>query len=370
MEFYNLFSDLKLQIDDSTYFNIEKYAPEVPDNIRIFIGRLSMLHGVPFHYIVPDERLLVKYRNAVDGTKEEEECGAFRFFWIDPMWVESLLDGALSIGESEDVEILLKKAMEGNYMAEAFKNEMVAKFRKQLSGSYSLKEFRIEMLKRMKLKGIRVTENGSQQVSESLDDLSAGGKVPVEEFDKIPEPTNAQNNWRFTGFLIRSSLISGWPGLEIQAYGKDQLTDIDSSVHELQLVRMEKIGEDTFFCLCEGIITKVVITQPPENLHFGINWNNDEKIYKMNVSAKTSVDDKATNIEVPMKNTDTRVLDIEQLITRIETALEQQGITGQSTSNGKSFTSADFAMQMVATPIKNTIHLSWNHEEHLNSKII
>ena len=44
---------------------------------------LSILKGVPFNYLVPDERML---------PKESLRC-----FWIDPFWVRCLLDGALSI---------------------------------------------------------------------------------------------------------------------------------------------------------------------------------------------------------------------------------------------------------------------------------
>lgn len=51
-----------------------------------WITRLRLLDGVPYHYLVPHEKML------------PEE--SIRFFYLDPNWVEALVDGALSIGRS------------------------------------------------------------------------------------------------------------------------------------------------------------------------------------------------------------------------------------------------------------------------------
>ncbi|WP_424094385.1 hypothetical protein [Moorena producens] len=57
---------------------------ELPDAIASWFTNLSLLKGVPFNYLVPDEQML--------------PTESIRFFWIDPLWVECLLDGAFSIG--------------------------------------------------------------------------------------------------------------------------------------------------------------------------------------------------------------------------------------------------------------------------------
>jgi len=57
---------------------------ELPDDITSWFSGLSLLHGVPFNYLVPDERML-----------PEESV---RFFRLDQLWVDCLLDGAFSIG--------------------------------------------------------------------------------------------------------------------------------------------------------------------------------------------------------------------------------------------------------------------------------
>ena len=43
-----------------------------------------MLEGIPFHYLVPDERLLPPE--------------SLKFFVVDPAWLAALRDGAFSIG--------------------------------------------------------------------------------------------------------------------------------------------------------------------------------------------------------------------------------------------------------------------------------
>jgi len=62
----------------------EAVPPAPPADIAAWFADLALLRGVPFNYLVPDERML------------PAESG--RFFRLDGMWVDCLLDGAFSIG--------------------------------------------------------------------------------------------------------------------------------------------------------------------------------------------------------------------------------------------------------------------------------
>ena len=53
-----------------------------------WFDQLSLLQGVPFNYLVPNENML--------------PVESIRFFQVDPLWVDCLLDGALSIGRVTD----------------------------------------------------------------------------------------------------------------------------------------------------------------------------------------------------------------------------------------------------------------------------
>jgi hypothetical protein len=57
---------------------------EPPDVVTDWLTRLELLVGVPFQYLVPDERMLPPE--------------SIRFFSVDFTWVDALFDGAFSIG--------------------------------------------------------------------------------------------------------------------------------------------------------------------------------------------------------------------------------------------------------------------------------
>jgi hypothetical protein len=56
----------------------------VPGELRRFMARLRLLHGVPFSYLVPDAKLL--------------PIESIRFFYVDRAWTDALVQGALSVG--------------------------------------------------------------------------------------------------------------------------------------------------------------------------------------------------------------------------------------------------------------------------------
>ena len=57
---------------------------DVPADITAWFDDLSLLRGVPFNYLVPDERML--------------PAESIRFFQLNRFWIDCLLDGAFSIG--------------------------------------------------------------------------------------------------------------------------------------------------------------------------------------------------------------------------------------------------------------------------------
>ena len=81
---------------DLAELSVEHYAPTisehdpdegdhvVPSELRHFLARLRLLHGVPFSYLVPDENLL--------------PVESIRFFYLDRAWTDALVQGALSVG--------------------------------------------------------------------------------------------------------------------------------------------------------------------------------------------------------------------------------------------------------------------------------
>jgi hypothetical protein len=54
------------------------------EQIAAWLARLRLLYGVPFHYLVPNARML--------------PVESIRFFRVDDRWVTALVDGAFSLG--------------------------------------------------------------------------------------------------------------------------------------------------------------------------------------------------------------------------------------------------------------------------------
>ncbi|MCF2149768.1 hypothetical protein IQ276_025735 [Desmonostoc muscorum LEGE 12446] len=64
--------------------------PEAPEAIAQWFYSLEILQGIPFNYLIPDERLLPPE--------------SIRFFWVDSVWVDCLQDGAFSVGRVTPVD--------------------------------------------------------------------------------------------------------------------------------------------------------------------------------------------------------------------------------------------------------------------------
>lgn len=91
--------DIKLQIQ-----NLSGYDPDTGEfsnsqfkNICEWLADLALLDGIPFEYLVPDERLLPP--------------ASIRFFYMDPNAMDAIIDGALSIGTHSSRDTLYSTLM-------------------------------------------------------------------------------------------------------------------------------------------------------------------------------------------------------------------------------------------------------------------
>jgi hypothetical protein len=77
------------------------------------------------------------------------------------------------------------------------------------------------------------------------------------------ETFSADSDATWSGFFLRSPLVSGWPGLEIIAEDQDG--------NKLPLLRLERLSPDILFALYQGKPAKIILREPAEGLHFGIS---------------------------------------------------------------------------------------------------
>jgi hypothetical protein len=170
-----------------------------------WLTRLRLLQGVPFGYLVPDTRML------------PEE--SIRFFQVDDAWMEALIDGAFSIGAP--------RATDGAGAA-----------LRTVAASAA----------RARLRRVRAALTGGAEAPGAAGDAQAG---------TTPEAV--------TGFLLRSAVVSGWPGMEVRGYADT------GAQSPLPLLRLERVTPALLFCLLGGVLRRVDLQEPPEGVHFGVD---------------------------------------------------------------------------------------------------
>lgn len=172
----------------------EPKFPALPDVVKRFLGRSVLMYGIPFSYLVPDVRML--------------PSESIRFFYVDPGWISTLIQGATSVGRPTPRETELDKFLRDQALRDALAEAMSVR-------------------------------NG----------------------DDEPKATNA--HWPLTGFLMRSEVVAGWQGLEMRTY--------DDTGAEIAPLRIDRLAPDIMLCIFNGKVDSLTLKQPPEGMHFGLS---------------------------------------------------------------------------------------------------
>ncbi len=217
----------------------------VPESMSDWFKALRRLEGVPFNYLVADERML--------------PAESIRFFRVDLAWVDCLADGAFSIGRvaTSDLE------------------------QDRLHGQQS---------------------------------PAVAGLAPM-----------------LTGFLLRSEIVSGWPGLLVDAYSDK---DGKNSLHPL---RIERLSSGVLLCIFTGEIGRVDIHQKPETLHFGVSADFEKKLRDLK-----GAELEETKVKVDWRSAPDRTLNI----TAFAESMRKE-LAAKLSQTVPTLTSAQFGLQMV-----------------------
>jgi hypothetical protein len=215
---------------------------------------------------------------------------SLRFFYLDSNWQRRLIDGALSIGLSSSLDSL------------------------SLLVTYE--------------DTVLQTLNGTTGVRAQL-----RGKTKRIEATGTPGI--------ITGFLLRSAVVSGWPGMEVSAYA-------DPGQTALPLLRLDRVTSDIMLGLFNGLPSEVNFLEPPEGLHFGVIPSSSQSTVFLRGLGYGGF---APGIQLQPTASATLVtrssaagmLDIAASVTALQTALQAKG----AWSSGDPFTSAEFAIQMT-----------------------
>ncbi len=137
---------------------------------------------------------------------------SIRFFYIDNNWIDALLDGALSVGTQSSRDGLFN-----DLMREAIHRAITTKICK----------VRCELLKQSEA-SVSASEMGT-----------------------------------LAGFVMRSAVVAGWPGLEVRAYeGADQK-------QPLTPLRLDRVAPDVMIGIYAKVPQRIEFDEPSEGLVFG-----------------------------------------------------------------------------------------------------
>lgn len=226
---------------------------------------------------------------------------SIRWFYIDRRWTDALVQGALSVGTVNTDDRL------------------------QLTDRYGEIRDALDTAER----NVRRREG---------DPLRAGVAGPI------------------SGFILRSRVVSGWPGLHVRAF-KEEPTNGDGfdfgDDHPLRmrLLRLERLAPAVLLCLFDGVPKEVHIQEPRHGVQFGVeqttignSMSATLPVRKAVLTPVPAITETGDKVDVNFRPNAPGVVDIQ----RLERALAAKGGAG---SDNK-LDSAEYALQLIRFPYR------------------
>lgn len=300
-------------------------APEagLPPYLESFLAHVRMLVGVPFRYLVPDERMLPKE--------------SIRFFYLDRSWTDRLVDGAMAVGKIGTREMALHQ-------------QHAAPIQQQLDVAQRV----VRTLQRMQ----RPARPGAlgEGVPPYKDVVRARKAEGVEE-----RPV--------TGVLLRSQLVSGWPHMDVRAYdwpdGVNAPEDgfdpgaLPEGVVQLEPLRIERLSPAVMIALFDGEPRLVTLEEPHHGVQFGVNDDRGRlRVHARDGGGKLiEPANPAKAVDVPFRPGGRRVIDVGALRDRLHT-LNAANIPQEG--------SANFALSVLSPPYRQRFQGTEDERDRLD----
>lgn len=174
----------------------------------------------------------------------------------------------------------------------------------------------------------------------SIGRVTSGDLLDDNQITQINEFLQGQNK-TVTGIIMRSQVVSGWPGLLVDGYDTavEDLDSIDPTEgNPLPLLRMETLAKDVLICLFEGEVKTVDIHLKPESMHFGLDaptiespeWSKNLRDENGELMSEFLIS------PIPWNNEEKEVINLQEFATQMNGYL-----------NLDEFTSGQFGLQMI-----------------------
>lgn len=271
----------------------------VPAEIVRFLAQLRLMQGVPFNYLIPDAELI--------------PAETIRFFYLDRNATDALVQGALSVGTVNAAD------------------------RAQLAQLYAVVRKEVDSAERL----VRMKDADAPAVDAQGRPIGVGGQI--------------------SGFVLRSRLVSGWPGLHVRAYATDThpddktIPDMDTSPDRVRLLRMERLAPAVLLVLFDGVPAVVHIEEPRSGIQFGVRL--DAKASPTQQTAVVTLRDvkhpnngplkvgnKDITVPVPFRAGSPGVINMKKL--------NEAMVAVSATNMDNTVDPAEYAMQMLRFPLR------------------
>lgn len=345
-----------LATETDTITALQQGVSAPPDGVTDYLAKLALLYGVPFENLVPDSRMLPPE--------------SLRFFYVDANWIESLVDGALSTGTHSNRDIRFSRVMRD--VVREVTNEAAREVRSNLRGTAPPASlggiivgsrpgpFQITSTSR----SVTITVDTGIPVTKTVL-LTVGNRAPADVAVELNTgftglaavsanssgvltlstltagaliklgPGTANSVLGLTsvraGLLMRSLIVSGWPGLEIVGY----TSATEDETTRIKPLRIERLSPNVMLVIFDQIPQLVVFNEPRETLHFGTT-----SVVKALRNPNTGAPLTTKLDSIPMRVADPSVLNIAQLVASLKDP-------NRLTPAVPSFTSATLAIEMI-----------------------
>lgn len=248
---------------------VDSVAPEaeMPRYMESFLAHLRLLVGVPFDYLIPDSRLLPPE--------------SIRFFYLDRSWTDRLVDGAINVGKIGTRE-------------QAHHQAHHAEVRQQL-------DLTERLVRRLQVAG--------------------AARGPLLELDQARREAQARGAATvITGFLLRSSAVSGWPHMDVLAFNRVLPQGVESNSEEantsaLRTLRLERLSPSVLLALFEGVPKMVWCEEPHHGIQFGVQEMNGQFLVSRRDKEGMLIihDPPRDDLQAPVRSANRQVLAITDL---------------------------------------------------------
>ena len=210
----------------------------VPAELRHFLARLRLLHGIPFSYLVPDADLL--------------PVESIRFFYIDRAWTDALTQGALSVGTISTAD------------------------RTQLESVYPHIQQEVDEAERL----IRKPRSEAKL---------ADGSGTLTGFILRSRAVSGWPNLHVRAYSVDK--------LE-----DDELSNLAESAPErMKVLRIERLAPAVLLVIFDGVPAVVHIEEPRQGIQFGVRLDPEDPVAGSH-RAKVKIRDNNTGLPVPPKD--------------------------------------------------------------------